>query len=59
MNTSYKGNLKPQIQENIEKAVWKNKDEIKNAMKNMYSNIMLLFNFYFDEKFTADGTKDL
>ena len=59
MNTSYKGNLKPQIQENIEKAIWKNKDEVKNSMKNMYSNIMLLFNFYFDEKLTVDGTKDL
>ena len=57
MNTSFKGNLKPQIQENIEKAVWKNKSEIKISMQNMYSNIELLFNFYY--KFTDGGTKVL
>ena len=59
MSTSFKGNLNPQIHENIEKAVWKNKSEIKNLMRNMYSNIVLLFNFYFNDKLTDDGTRTL
>jgi|TARA_B110000444_G_scaffold261340_1_gene312760 ADP-ribose pyrophosphatase YjhB (NUDIX family) len=59
MSSNYKGNLNPQIKENIEKAVWKNKTEIKESMKNMYSNIEMLFNFYFEDNLTGDGTKDL
>ena len=59
MSTKYKGKLEPQLQENIEKAVWKNQSQINNLMNNMYSNIKVLFNFYFDKNSTDLGTKAL
>ena len=39
MKSSYQGNLIPQIEENIEMAVWKTKTEIPELMKNAYENI--------------------
>ena len=59
MNSSFNGKLKPQLEENIEKAVWKSKSEIIDLMENMYSNIIFLFNFYFEENITDEGTKTL
>ncbi len=35
--------LTPQTEEGIEKVVWKNPDEIQQALKNTYQNIRLLF----------------
>ncbi|NOR28242.1 MAG: NUDIX domain-containing protein [Lutibacter sp.] len=43
MNTNYKGNLTPQIEEGIEKVEFKNSKETKEALKNTYENIKLLF----------------
>ena len=44
METSYAGNLVPQIEENIELAIWKFPEEIPKLMKNAYENIKLLIN---------------
>ena len=59
MTSSYEGKLEPQANENIEKAIWKNKTEIKNLMEKMYPNVRLLFDFYFENKSTDFGTKSL
>ena len=42
MKTSYSGKLVPQLNEGIERAVWKDKDEIQSVMKNVYKNIEVL-----------------
>jgi len=44
METSYNGQLVPQLTEGIEKAVWKNKNEIDLLIKNAYKNIEVLLN---------------
>ena len=44
METSYNGQLVPQLNEGIEKAVWKNKNEIDLLIKNAYKNIEVLLN---------------
>jgi len=44
MKTSYNGQLVPQLTEGIEKAVWKNKNEIDLLVKNAYKNIEVLLN---------------
>ncbi|MDG2147035.1 MAG: NUDIX domain-containing protein [Flavobacteriaceae bacterium] len=44
METSYNGQLVPQLNEGIEKVVWKNKNEIDLLMKNAYKNIEVLLN---------------
>ena len=44
METSYNGQLVPQLNEGIEKAVWKNKNEIDLIIKNAYKNIEVLLN---------------
>ena len=44
MKSSYTGKLKPQIEEGIEKAEFKNLIDTKMALKNTYQNIKLLFN---------------
>ena len=44
METSYDGNLVPQIEENIELAIWKFPEEIPKLMRNAYENIKLLIN---------------
>ena len=38
------GNLVPQIEENIDLAIWKFPEEIPKLMKNAYENIKLLIN---------------
>jgi 8-oxo-dGTP pyrophosphatase MutT (NUDIX family) len=43
MHTDFVGTPKPQANEGIEKAVWLNPDEIKEALKNSFENIKLLF----------------
>ena len=43
MNTDFKGALKPQKEESIDKAVWKNFEQSQKALQNSYSNIKLLF----------------
>jgi 8-oxo-dGTP pyrophosphatase MutT (NUDIX family) len=43
MVTDYEGELFPQANEGIEKAVWLNPEQVKEALKNSYENIKLLF----------------
>ncbi len=43
MKTDYTGPLTGQAEEGIEKVVWLDKEEIKEALKNSYENIKLLF----------------
>ena len=43
MVTDYEGDLLPQANEGIEKAVWLNSEQVKEALKNSYENIKLLF----------------
>jgi len=42
MTTSYDGILRPQLEEDIELAVWKSKKDIPKLMKNAYENIKVL-----------------
>ncbi|MBA4134583.1 MAG: NUDIX hydrolase [Flavobacterium sp.] len=43
MRTDFTGKPKPQANEGIEKVAWLNPEEIKEALKNSYENIKLLF----------------
>lgn len=43
MHTSYKGDLKGQLSEGIEKVVWVDKKDIPVLLENSYQNIKLLF----------------
>jgi 8-oxo-dGTP pyrophosphatase MutT (NUDIX family) len=43
MKTGYNGKLTGQANEGIEKVAWLRQDEIKEALKNSYENIKLLF----------------
>ncbi|KOS04724.1 NUDIX hydrolase [Flavobacterium akiainvivens] len=43
MISNHRGALTPQANEGIEKAVWLKPDEVKEALKNSYENIKLLF----------------
>lgn len=43
MNTTYEGDLIPQIEEGIEKVCFKNHESTKAALENTYENIKLLF----------------
>jgi 8-oxo-dGTP pyrophosphatase MutT (NUDIX family) len=43
MQSNYEGIPHPQANEGIEKAVWLNPEQIKDALKNSYENIKLLF----------------
>ena len=43
MNTSYTGELTPQIEEGIEQVLFKNSSETSDALKNSYENIRLMF----------------
>ncbi len=43
MNTSFTGELTPQIEDGIELALFKNSSETSEALKNTYQNIKLLF----------------
>ncbi|MBP6557730.1 MAG: NUDIX domain-containing protein [Flavobacterium sp.] len=43
MRTNFEGTPKPQENEGIEKVAWLNPEQIKEALKNSYENIKLLF----------------
>lgn len=43
MKTDFEGMLKGQVEEGIEKVAWLNEFQIKEALKNSYENIKLLF----------------
>jgi len=43
MTTTFEGTPIPQVNEGIEKVAWLNKEQIKEALKNSYENIKLLF----------------
>jgi 8-oxo-dGTP pyrophosphatase MutT (NUDIX family) len=43
MTSDFEGELLPQENEGIEKAAWLNPEEVKEALKNSYENIKLLF----------------
>jgi 8-oxo-dGTP pyrophosphatase MutT (NUDIX family) len=43
MQTSYDGELRGQLEEGIEKVAWLSSEEVKDALKNSYDNIKLLF----------------
>lgn len=43
MKTDFKGQLIPQLEEGITKAIFKNQEETKKALENSYENIRLLF----------------
>ena len=43
MRTNFEGTPKPQANEGIEKVAWLNPEQIKDALKNSYENIKLLF----------------
>ena len=43
MNTTYTGDLKPEIKEDITKAVWKNDKKTQKALEKTYPNIRHLF----------------
>jgi hypothetical protein len=42
MESNYLGPLAPQIEENIQMAVWKKNTEIPELMKNAYENIKII-----------------
>ncbi len=44
MYSNYKGEFKPQSEEGIKKVRWKNDKKTKEALKDSYENIKLLFN---------------
>ena len=54
MRTSYDGELKPEQNEGIEKAKWKNFEKSQKALKKSYANIKLLFS----EKYLPGHSKD-
>ena len=58
-SSSFKGDLKPQLEEGIIKAEWKTKSEIKSIESEMYPNIKNLLNIHFDQSLTELGTSDL
>ena len=43
MSTNYSGSLKPQVEEGITDVVFKNEEEVKDALENTYGNIKMLF----------------
>jgi 8-oxo-dGTP pyrophosphatase MutT (NUDIX family) len=51
MQTKFDGTTTPQLKEGIEKAEWLNPEQIKEALKNSYENIKLLFE---EEEVAAD-----
>ena len=44
MRTDFKGNLSPQINEGISKAVWLNSDQVEEKISNTYANIIDVLN---------------
>ena len=48
MEADFQKNLKPQLEEGITQAVFKNVAEVKEAMKNTYANIKLVLDTYYN-----------
>lgn len=48
MNTDFTGELTPQLEEGITKAVWKTNGEAQAALDNSYANVKLLTKSYLD-----------
>ena len=48
MNTDFDGELSPQLEEGITKAVWKTNGEAQSALENSYANVKLLTQAYLD-----------
>ena len=46
MNSDFDGELIPQLEEGITKAIFKNETDATKALKNSYSNILLVYNQY-------------
>jgi hypothetical protein len=46
MSSLYKGELKPQLEEGITQAVFKDTEATLSALKNTFSNIILVFQYY-------------
>lgn len=55
MHTKFDGKTQPQQKEGIEKAVWLKPDEVKEALKNSFENIKLLFE---EEKLLAQARQN-
>lgn len=47
MKADFQKNLKPQLEEGITKVLFKNKDDVQEAMKNTYANIKLVLDTYY------------
>ena len=49
MTTDFSGELEPQTEEGITKAVWKNHDDVIESLKNSYANVELLTRGYLNK----------
>ena len=47
MESDFQKNLQPQLEEGITQALFKNKEEVQEAMKNTYANIKLVLDTYY------------
>ena len=47
MEAGFQKNLKPQLEEGITKVLFKDKEDVKEAMKNTYANIKLVLDAYY------------
>jgi ADP-ribose pyrophosphatase YjhB (NUDIX family) len=47
MEADFQKNLKPQLEEGITKVLFKNKNDVEEAMKNTYANIKLVLDAYY------------
>ncbi len=47
MEADFQKNLQPQLEEGITKVVFKNKEEVQEAIKNTYANIKLVLDAYY------------
>ncbi len=47
MESDFQNNLKPQLEEGITQVLFKNADQVREAMKNTYANIKLVLDAYY------------
>lgn len=50
VESDFQNNLKPQVEEGITQVLFKNADQVKQAMKNTYANIKLVLDAYYETK---------
>ena len=50
MESDFQNNLKPQLEEGITQVLFKNTDQVKQAMKNTYANIKLVLDAYYESE---------